>query len=93
MPDTLNNFSRRDFLRLGSITAAAISIPELHAEASKALAPTMNSIIWRVFSSPAPIRTDGLKSAHTTVKLIEIWLICAIQGIVTIRWLKSFRMV
>ena len=35
VPDLLSDISRRDFLRLGSITAVGLSIPELQAESPK----------------------------------------------------------
>jgi len=57
MPDSLNDLSRRDFLRLGSITAAAISIPELHAESTKPLAPT---VIGMPFSPVNPTPRIGI---------------------------------
>ncbi len=41
MHDLLNDLSRRDFLRLGSLTAVAAGIPELHAEEAKPHAATM----------------------------------------------------
>jgi len=44
MPDLLNDVSRRDFLRLSSMTAAAVSLTDLHAEPSKSLAPTMMGV-------------------------------------------------
>ena len=31
-PDTIEDLSRRDFLRLGSLTAVGLSVPSLHAE-------------------------------------------------------------
>jgi hypothetical protein len=42
--DVLSDFSRRDFLRLGSITAAAMSLPELHAEPAKPNAASMMGV-------------------------------------------------
>ena len=39
--DPLNDLSRRDFLRLGSLTAVAAGIPELHAESAQPHAASM----------------------------------------------------
>jgi hypothetical protein len=41
MSDPLNGLSRRDFLRLGGITAVGMSMAELHAETPKPLDETM----------------------------------------------------
>jgi hypothetical protein len=41
MSDSLNDLSRRDFLRLGSMTAVGVSMAELHAEQAKPLAATV----------------------------------------------------
>ena len=40
-PDSLNDLSRRDFLRMGGITAVGVAIPELQAETPPAQAATM----------------------------------------------------
>jgi hypothetical protein len=40
-PDLLNDLSRRDFLRLGSMTAVGASVRELQADSSKPLAATV----------------------------------------------------
>src|ERR1035437_3723410 len=51
MPNSLNDLSRRDFLRLGGITAIGMSIPELHAESSK---PHASSVIGMPFAPVNP---------------------------------------
>ena len=51
MPGSLDDFSRREFLRLGSITAVGVSIPQLHAEAAK---PHPASMIGVPFAAVKP---------------------------------------
>jgi len=41
LKDAPDGFSRRDFLRLGSLTAVGLSVPQLHAEAPKSTAASM----------------------------------------------------
>ncbi len=41
IPASLHDLSRRDFLRLGSVTAVGISLPQLHAEAPSPHATSM----------------------------------------------------
>jgi hypothetical protein len=49
--DSINDLSRRDFLRLGGITAVGASIPQLHAEASN---PPVASVIGMPFTAVTP---------------------------------------
>ena len=49
--DLLTDLSRRDFLRLGSLTAVAAGIPELHAESAQ---PHAASVIGMAFAPCAP---------------------------------------
>jgi hypothetical protein len=51
IPDSINDLSRRDFLRLGGITAVGASIPQLHAEASN---PPVASVIGMPFTAVTP---------------------------------------
>lgn len=51
MPGLLNDLSRRDFLRLGSITAVGLSITDLHAEPTKSHA---SSVIGMQFAPRDP---------------------------------------
>ena len=51
LKDALEGLSRRDFLRIGSMTAVGASIPQLHAEPSKSSAP---SVIGMPFAARNP---------------------------------------
>ena len=53
VPDLLDDLSRRNFLRLGSITAVGLSIPQLHAaEAAKPHAKTMIDVPFDAVKDP-----------------------------------------
>jgi len=51
IPDSLNDLSRRDFLRIGGITAVGASISQLHAEAAN---PPVASVIGMAFTPVTP---------------------------------------
>jgi len=51
MPGLLHDLSRRDFLRIGGITAVGMSIPEMHAEAAE---PHPSSVIGMTFAPVNP---------------------------------------
>lgn len=50
-PDSLDGLSRRDFLRLGSLSAVGMSLPQLHAEPSQ---PHASTVIGMPFSPLNP---------------------------------------
>ena len=50
--DLINDVSRREFLRLGSITAAAAAIPELRAESAQPHAATMIGVPFAPVAAP-----------------------------------------
>src|SRR5580658_2303127 len=52
MPGTLDELSRRDFLRLGGITAATLSVPALHAETPKPHAASMIGVPFAPVKDP-----------------------------------------
>jgi hypothetical protein len=51
IPDSINDLSRRDFLRIGGITAVGASIPQLQAQSSN---PPVASVIGMAFTPVTP---------------------------------------
>jgi hypothetical protein len=66
-PDSLNDLSRRDFLRIGSLTAVGVSIPELHAEAAKPLAASMIDVPFAPLASAPRIGIIGTGGRGTSL--------------------------
>jgi Oxidoreductase family, NAD-binding Rossmann fold len=67
IPDPLNDLSRREFLRLGSLTAVGVSIPELHAEAAKPLAATMIGVPFAPLNAAPRIGIIGTGGRGTSL--------------------------
>jgi len=52
IPDSFDDLSRRNFLRLGSLTAVGLTIPKLHAESSTPHASSMIGVPFAPVKDP-----------------------------------------